>query len=154
MRNSFIERGGGWVVGQSLLMSAVVVLAVALPGDCTHLDLAIAGATLLVIGGVFGIAGVAALKSNRTPFPMPRHDSQLVQSGIYSRVRHPLYTSVILCSLGWALIWQSWPALVAAVALIPFFAAKTRREEHWLREKFPGYADYEKQVKRFVPWIY
>ena len=85
---------------------------------------------------------------------MPRHDSQLVQSGIYSRVRHPLYTSVILCSLGWALIWQSWPALVAAVALIPFFAAKTRREEHWLREKFPGYADYEKQVKRFVPWIY
>ena len=50
---------------------------------------------------------------------------------------HPLYTSVIAVALGWALVWQSWPALLVAATLIPFFAAKARREERWLREKFP-----------------
>lgn len=27
-------------------------------------------------------------------------------------------------------------------------------EQRWLRQKFSGYADYEQQVRRFIPWIY
>ena len=69
-------------------------------------------------------------------------------------IRHPLYTSVIAVAIGWALVWQSWPALLAAAALIPFFHAKALNEERWLREKFPDYADYERRVRRFIPWIY
>ena len=65
-------------------------------------------------------------------------------------IRHPLYTSVIAVAVGWALVWQSWPALVVAAALIPFFGAKARREERWLREIFPEYAEYEKRVPRFL----
>jgi len=80
--------------------------------------------------------------------------SQLVQHGIYAVIRHPLYTSVISVSLGWALVWQSWPAILVAAALIPFFHAKAHHEERWLREKFPEYADYERRVRRFIPWLY
>jgi protein-S-isoprenylcysteine O-methyltransferase Ste14 len=108
---------------------------------------------LFGVGGYFGIAGVFVLGKNRTPFPQPRAGSELVQHGIYARVRHPLYTSVMLASLGWALIWQSVAAFVAALTLIPFFLAKARREERWLREQFPGYADYERRVPRFVPGL-
>jgi protein-S-isoprenylcysteine O-methyltransferase Ste14 len=75
----------------------------------------------------------------------------LVQRGIYARVRHPLYTSVMLASLGWALIWQSGSSLLAALALVPFFHAKARREERWLCETFPDYADYASRVPRFIP---
>ncbi len=154
MTNSFLERGGWWVLGQSVLMLAVIVLAVSFHGDWTRLDLILPGFVLVTLGAVFGIAGVVALKTNRTPFPKPCEGSSLVQSGIYAWVRHPLYTSVILASLGWALVWQSLPALLVAAALVPFFNAKARREERWLREMFPGYASYEKRVKRFLPWIY
>jgi protein-S-isoprenylcysteine O-methyltransferase Ste14 len=35
---------------------------------------------------------------------------------------------------------------------MPFFHAKARREEHWLRWQFPEYADYEQRVRRFIPW--
>lgn len=56
-------------------------------------------------------------------------------------------------AIGWAMVWQSWPALLAAATLIPFFQAKARLER-WLREKFSKYAEYEKQVRRFIPWIY
>ena len=89
-----------------------------------------------------------------TPFPKPGEQAQLVRHGIYAVIRHPLYTSVIAAAMGWALVWQRWPALLVSVVLIPFFHAKTRREERWLREQFPEYADYERRVRRFVPWLY
>lgn len=152
--NGFLERGGGWVVAQSVLMTTVILLAVVFHGDWTRTWLMVLGGGLFVLGGVFGIAGVAVLGRNRTPFPKPRAHSDFVQHGIYARVRHPLYSSVMLASPGWALIWQSWPALVVALALIPFFVAKTRREEHWLRVRFPDYVDYEKRVPPFLPRIW
>lgn len=149
--NGFLERGGAWVLTQFFLMTAVILLAVIFHGDWARVWLITAGSGLFALGGVFGIAGVAVLGRNRTPFPKPREHSEFVQRGIYAWVRHPLYTSVMLASFGWALIWQSGSALVAAVALIPLFVAKARREERWLREKFPGHAGYEKRVPRFIP---
>ena len=149
--DSFLARGGAWVAIQFFLMMLVIVLGVALPGDWTHVPVIFAGAVFLIMGGWFGIAGVIILGRNRTPYPKPREGSELVQRGIYARVRHPLYTSVMLVSIGWALIWQSVPSLLAALALVPFFHAKARREERWLREQFPGYVDYERRVPRFIP---
>ena len=149
--DGFLVRGGTWVVAQSILMMAVLLLAVVFPGDGTRLAVSATGGVFFCAGACFGIAGVIVLGRNRTPFPQPRPGSELVQRGIYARVRHPLYTSVMLASLGWALIWQSAAALAAAIVLIPFFHAKARREERWLCEMFPGYADYKKQVPRFIP---
>lgn len=152
LKNSgFISRGGVWVVAQSILMTLVIVLGVIFHGDWTRLWMIASGAGLLCWGGYFGIGGVVVLGRNRTPYPKPRDGSELVQHGVYARVRHPLYTSVILSSLGWSLIWQSWPSFIAALVLIPFFRAKARCEERWLRKQFPGYAEYERRVPRFIP---
>jgi protein-S-isoprenylcysteine O-methyltransferase Ste14 len=80
--------------------------------------------------------------------------SQLVQSGIYALIRHPLYTAVFSASTGWALLYASWPALIAALCLAPFFDAKASVEERALQAKFPEYAHYQSRVKRFIPWVY
>ena len=120
-------------------------------GRYANLAFSGAGFALFTIGGYFGITGVIVLGKNRTPFPQPRAGSELVQHGIYARVRHPLYTSVMLASLGWALIWQSVAAFCASLVLIPFFHAKARREEEFLRQTFPDYADYARRVPRFLP---
>lgn len=149
--NRFLERGGAWVVIQFLLLTLVIVLGVVFHGDWTHTPVIATGVILFIVSGYFGIAGVVVLGRNRTAFPQPRDGSELVQGGIYARVRHPLYTSVMLASFGWALIWQSGSSLLAALALVPFFHAKARREERWLGEKFPGYADYTRRVPRFIP---
>jgi protein-S-isoprenylcysteine O-methyltransferase Ste14 len=151
MRPGFWQSGGAWVLAQSVLMIAVIALGVVFRGDWTANLVIIPGVALFFAGGVVGIAGVWVLGRNRTPFPEPREGSEFIQHGIYAHVRHPLYTSVMLASLGWAFIWQSWPSFVAALALIPFFQAKARCEEQWLREMFPGYADYERRVPRFLP---
>ncbi len=149
--HQFAARGGWWVVTQSLLMLATLVLAVLFPGPGQHLLILALGFALFTIGGYCGIAGILVLGKNRTPYPQPRAGSQLVQRGIYARMRHPLYSSVMLATLGWALIWQSVAAGVAAVTLIPFFHAKARREERWLRERFPAYGEYARRVPRFLP---
>ncbi len=44
--------------------------------------------------------------------------------------------------------------LAAFLALFGFFDLKSRREEAWLAERFPGYADYRARTKRFIPWAY
>lgn len=149
--STFAARGGWWVSVQSLLMLAAIGLAVLFPGRWTNLAIIGAGGVLFVVGGCFGIAGVMVLGRNRTPFPQPRTGSELVQRGIYARVRHPLYSSVMLASLGWAMIWQSVASFSAALTLIPFFHAKARREEEFLRQTFSGYADYARRVPRFLP---
>lgn len=147
----FVARGGVWVVAQSILMLAVIGLGVMFPGDWTRIWVIVLGAALFIVGGYFGIAGVLVLGKNRTPYPQPRDGSALVQHGIYARMRHPLYTSVMLASLGWAFLWQSVAAFITALTLIPFFYAKAIREERWLCQIFAGYADYARRVPRFLP---
>ena len=150
----FFQRGGAWVLGQGVLLAGVIMLAPLVHASTCQPVVVIAGAVLLLMSAGVALAGAVALGRNLTPFPKPAAQAQLVRHGIYAFVRHPLYTSVIAGALGWALVWQSWPALWVALALVPFFDAKARREEGWLREKFPAYAIYQQQVRRFIPWLY
>ena len=149
--NHFFQRGGIWVIGQSGLLIGVALSSVFLSSGGFPVVIVIAGIVLIVIGAGIALAGAMALGGNLTPFPKPSNQAPLVQHGIYSMIRHPLYTSVIAVAFGWALVWQSWPALLVAMTLIPFFRAKASHEERWLREKFPEYRDYEKRVRRFLP---
>lgn len=112
------------------------------------------GAGLLVAGGVMAIFGARMHGRKLSPFPEPPDGGALIRRGIYGKIRHPLYTAVILAGLGWALAWGSWSSALAAAALIPFLHAKSLHEERLLREKFSDYREYEKTTKRFVPWLY
>ena len=112
------------------------------------------GGALVLAGAWLGIAGVRVLGLNRTPFPEPKPGSQLVTTGIYARVRHPLYASVIALGFGWALLWRSGPALALAAGQVVFFYAKARLEERLLRECFAEYADYSRRVPRLLPRLF
>ena len=150
--SGFIARGGWWVVAQFALMIALVAAGPLhgawLRGPAWADAAGLAG---IAIGAWLGLAGVRALRTNRTPFPRPLADSTLVQTGIYARVRHPVYASLIWLGHGWSIAhWSGW-ALLLAVAQHGFLLAKARREERWLVEKFPEYAAYASRVNRFLP---
>ena len=154
MADNFVQRGGLWVLGQAALLGAVIVGGILCRNQWQHLALTLCGAFLLLIASGCALAGTISLGRNLTPFPKPSAGSSLVQTGIYGFIRHPLYTAVFCGSIGWALVWQSWPALLAGLALAPLFDGKARLEERWLRQQFPEYATYARRVRRFVPWIY
>jgi protein-S-isoprenylcysteine O-methyltransferase Ste14 len=109
---------------------------------------------LTVLGVVIAAVGVRDLGPSLTPLPHPKDDSHLIQTGIYRWVRHPIYVGVIVSALGWALFAASLLALAFTAALAVFLDLKARREEVWLRERYPIYVHYARRVKRFVPGVY
>jgi len=147
------KRGEGWFVVQ-LVLFAVILLAPPVPAVTFPLWLRAMGLGLLVVGGVMGTAGILALGSNLTAFPKPIEGGTLVTKGMYSLVRHPIYSGLILGTSGLGIFRESLLGIGLAVVLFIFFDLKSRREEKWLVEAYPGYVDYRKRVKKLIPWVY
>jgi protein-S-isoprenylcysteine O-methyltransferase Ste14 len=106
-----------------------------------------------VCGAVLGVLGVRRLGSSFTPVPLPRKHAGLRRDGIYKRVRHPIYGGLIVFMLGWSLC-HSPVALAPTALLAAVFELKSRREELWLTERYPEYADYRAATpRRFIPWV-
>ncbi len=147
------KRGEGWFLLQMLLFAMILLAPQATCFNCPPW-LRWVGLAILAAGGILGSWGVLALGRNLTPFPRPIAGGELVTHGPYRFVRHPIYTGLIFGTLGWALLRSSLLGLALVVALFIFFDLKSRREERWLREAYPGYGDYQKRVKKLVPWVY
>ncbi|MEG4024070.1 isoprenylcysteine carboxylmethyltransferase family protein [Microcoleus sp. S13C4] len=112
-------------------------------------------ASMLGLSGlIFIIKGLIDLGKNLTPLPYPIENGELVQTGIYGIVRHPLYSGLIFAALGWTIFQMSISHLIASAILIIFFEIKASREETWLTEKYPHYSQYSQRVKKLLPGIY
>jgi len=148
------DRGTGWVVVQFTLMLAGLAAGPVWRSQWSGWWTWVLGGVFLLVGAWAGIRGERDLGRHRTPFPRPKDDGQLVTTGIYGVVRHPLYLAVMSLGFAWALLWCSAPALALAVLQVPFFDAKARREERWLRGCFASYEDYARRVSRFLPGLY
>ena len=150
-------RGEGWVVIQFLLLPAVALAGLvdpfAPPGGPSTLAV-LAGLVLMAGGALVVGRGLLDLGRNLTPVPHPRDDAQLVESGIYAHVRHPLYGGLILTAVGWGFVAVSPLTLALAAVLAGFFGLKSRREEAWLVERYEGYPAYMERTKRFLPYLY
>lgn len=147
------KRGEGWVLLQ-LLLFAVIFFAPSVTCFACPEWLRYVGLGLLVIGGVLGTGGVLALGRNLTAFPKPIEGGALVTSGVYRVVRHPIYAGLIFGTLGWSLFRANLLGIALSLMLLVFFDLKSRREERWLVEAYPGYPEYQQQVKKLIPFIY
>lgn len=149
------RRGEGWVVLQFVLLLAIALAPLAQLWPLPFPPwLRVLGVLMMAGGGVFGMAGVLGLGRNLTALPKPVENGTLVTSGVYSRVRHPIYVGLILAALGWAIWSANGLGLGLALVLLLFFDIKSRREERWLLEVYPDYATYQKRVKKLIPWVY
>jgi len=109
-------------------------------------------ATLLVLFG--GAAAVYALLRLGRSFSMMAEARQLVTSGPYRFVRHPLYLAEELAVIGMCMQFLSpWTTLILA-AQIAFQLRRMHNEEAVLAETFPEYAAYRQRTARLLPGIY
>ena len=80
---------------------------------------------------------------------------QVVKSGPYSVVRHPMYAGVILQSLAVPLLLGSLWSYVPVGATICLFVVRTALEDRTLRHELPGYAEYAMNTRyRLLPGIW
>ena len=88
-----------------------------------------------------------------TPMPSPRAQSELISTGLYARVRHPVYSGLLVWALGMAIAASSLLHFVLFTLLGVFLNAKAAHEEGLLVQKFKAYSDYLTRTPRFIPRI-
>ena len=108
---------------------------------------------------VIGIAvGLYTLLHNRFGnfgiYPEPLDNAQLITSGPYRWVRHPMYLSLLLFMLGAALYNNGLINQLSLLGLVIALIGKMNKEEAYLRQQFDAYADYCSRSKRLIPYLY
>ncbi|MFN6519469.1 MAG: methyltransferase family protein [Nostoc sp. CreGUA01] len=85
-----------------------------------------------------------------------KSDHQLVTDGIYSLIRHPIYTSYILLFLGFCIMLQSlWGLGLLLTVCVVWFGNRIAIEEQMLEQRFgEEYQSYCQQTKRLFPYVY
>ena len=114
----------------------------------------IIGAALGVGGLLIGFLSFRALGRNFRVFAAPRRSGTLITSGVYSKVRHPMYTAVITSLGGYALYFGSLWAVPFWLGCTILYVIKAVKEERLLAEHYPEYEDYRRRSWRFVPFIF
>jgi protein-S-isoprenylcysteine O-methyltransferase Ste14 len=85
-----------------------------------------------------------------------REEHRLVTSGVYRTLRHPMYTALLLNSLGFALVLPNWIAGPAyLVSMVLLVAARLRPEEQLKRAEFGAANDeYIRRSWRLIPGVW
>ena len=110
---------------------------------------------LIGLGGAgLSLAGYATLGRSHSPGTTPIDGATLVASGVYARLRNPIYAGWILGALGSALTFGSLLGAGIAVGLALYYDLRAREEENHLAKKYPDFRAYMLRVKRFVPGVY
>ena len=80
---------------------------------------------------------------------------QVVDSGLYGIVRHPMYAVTTVLFLSIPLVLGSWIAFAVFLIYPALMVKRIRSEEQLLEAELPGYADYQKKVKyRMIPFLW
>jgi protein-S-isoprenylcysteine O-methyltransferase Ste14 len=83
-----------------------------------------------------------------------KENHELVTSGPYALVRHPIYAGVMLALFGSALIGSMF-SIGMFIVLSTVFALRLDAEERIMLELFPNaYPAYQKRTKRLVPFVW
>ena len=151
------RKGEWWLLAQVILIAAHLLPPWPAPASW---GLAIwprplfgLGVLILFIGLVLALQGFLALGTSLSPLPAPRDDNHLVTTGAYRRCRHPLYQSVLVCSLGVVIALGSVLHLLLLISLALVLQGKAHREEHALLAMHPSYGQYQRNVPAIVPGV-
>ncbi|MDO4400049.1 MAG: isoprenylcysteine carboxylmethyltransferase family protein [Coriobacteriia bacterium] len=80
---------------------------------------------------------------------------QLVDTGLYGIVRHPMYMSTVLLFLSMPLVLGSPISFAVMLAYVPIIMARIRNEEQVLEDGLEGYREYESRVRyRLIPHVW
>ena len=113
----------------------------------------IVGVAVIALGAVILVTSFVRLGRSLTANPVPKDDGVLVTSGLYGRVRHPIYFGLLVLALGVVLDAGWWPQIIIALMLYFLLNIKAQFEEDLLRKKYPEYKAYALKTPRFFPRI-
>ena len=116
----------------------------------------IAGVMCFVVGLWLFYRSHADLGTNWSITLEVREQHRLITEGVYHRIRHPMYSALVLYSLGHALVIPNWvagPANLVAFAIL--FTLRVQAEERMMSDVFGDeYTTYAARTKRLIPGVW
>ena len=117
--------------------------------------IALLGLALTISGLLFTVWGRRHLGKYWSGIITLKEGHQLIRSGPYRFVRHPLYGGFLLAALGSTLTAGTGDALVGLLILLVAYLVKVRREEAILTREFGNqYLQFKKEVAALCPFVY
>jgi protein-S-isoprenylcysteine O-methyltransferase Ste14 len=143
-------RTSGWLlVG---LQFTLLIALVLVPRRTTSIPWMALGAVLAILGLAAAVAAMLRLGDALTPTPVPRDSAALRTDGVYSRVRHPIYSGLLLTACGFTVAIGSWWTVAILVALAIFFGLKSRWEDSLLHAAHGAqWEDWAARTGRLLP---
>lgn len=114
--------------------------------------LSLLGLVLAAVGVAFAIWARWHLGANWSAVVSIREEHDLIRTGPYRAVRHPIYTGLLLAIMGTALIVGEFRALMAVAIALASFYLKARKEDAWLAREFgETFEGHAKRTGMFLP---
>jgi protein-S-isoprenylcysteine O-methyltransferase Ste14 len=157
-----IERRGllGYrVVGAAVFVACVAagrLLSLSPQSQSWRTTFALGVATDLIVlaGGAFTVWARVTLGRNWSAEVTFKQDHELIESGPYALVRHPIYTGLIVMALGTAINYGRAVGFALLISLCGGLWWKARQEEQVMSSHFPtAYAEYKARVHAIIPFL-
>jgi protein-S-isoprenylcysteine O-methyltransferase Ste14 len=138
-----------------LYVIAQFFFLVVLAWPIDNLHFSILGLFFILLGIVIAIFAIFSNPpGNFNVRPIPKKTGELITTGIYHYIRHPMYSSLFSGGFGVVLCQFSWWKLVAWILLVITLHFKARFEERSLLLHYSGYLGYKNSNKAFIPYIW
>ena len=112
------------------------------------------GTIITALGLAFAVWARMQLGINWSGAIAMKADQQLIQTGPYAIVRHPIYTGIVMGVLGTAIAIDGLRGILAIVLIFIAYFRKIWIEEKWLVNQFGSeYIQYQLKVKALIPFI-
>ena len=157
-----IESRGSRLVHDAAMLAGALLLAVprilgpALELRFHHHSLAwfVTGTVLVALGLCFSVVARFWLGRNWSGSVTVKQDHELIRSGPYALVRHPIYTGMLTALIGTALVIGNGRAALGLAVLLAGLLYKIGVEERFMSEQFgEAYARYRREVPALIPFV-
>jgi len=136
-------------------LALVIGAALAIITERFQLPLTIAGFGVILVSIIINLLARQELARNWSPLAGTSAEQSLIKSGIYAHIRHPIYTSGILLSLGLALVTSSLGGLALFILAVIAFVVRINAEEKALLAKFGvEYQEYAQNTGALLPKLH